>query len=460
MEHREPGRIGLQELVELVRKGDIDTVVTAFPDMFGRLMGKRVTGRYFVDHAAGDGIHACDYLLACDVEMDPVPGYTFASWATGYGDIHLVPDLGTLRLWPWLEKTAYVLCDVRRGDEDEAVAVAPREILRRQVTRLADAGFKAMTASELEFFVFRETYEEAARKRFHDLTPYSSYVEDYHVLQGTKEEFLVRAIRNGMEAAGIPIEFSKGEWGPGQQEINLRYADPIETADRHVLYKEGAKELAALHGVSLTFMAKWHEKHAGSSCHVHTSLWDLEGKTSRFFDPSAPRGMGKVFKSFLAGQLAHAKELMLFWAPFVNSYKRYHTATFAPTRLGWSIDNRTVGFRSVGRGDSLRFENRIPGADANPYLALAATIAAGLDGLEQGLEPSPPFSGDAYAAEGLDRVPDTMPAAIESLERSSFARRAFGDDVVDHYLHAARTELRKFNETVTCWERRRHFERT
>ncbi|MBI5501431.1 MAG: glutamine synthetase [Deltaproteobacteria bacterium] len=460
MEHREPGRIGLQELVELVRKGDIDTVVTAFPDMFGRLMGKRVTGRYFVEKAATEGIHACDYLLACDVEMDPVPGYAFASWATGYGDVHLVPDLQTLRLWPWLEKTAYVLCDVRRGDEDEPVAVAPREILRRQVARLADAGFRAMTASELEFFLFRETYEEAARKRYHDLTPYASFVEDYHVLQGTREEFVVRAIRNGMEAAGIPIEFSKGEWGPGQQEINLRYADPLETADRHVLYKEGAKELASLHGVSLTFMAKWHEKHAGSSCHLHASLWDPDGRQSRFFDPAAPHGMGKIFGSFLAGQLAHAKELMLFWAPFVNSYKRYQAATFAPTRLGWCVDNRTVGFRSVGRGASLRVENRIPGADANPYLALAATIAAGLDGIQRGLEPPTPFCGDAYAAQSLDRVPDTLPAAIEALERSSFAREAFGVDVVEHYLHAARTELRKFNEAVTCWERQRHFERT
>jgi glutamine synthetase len=453
------GRIDLVTLEELVRRGEVDTVVTAFPDMFGRLMGKHVTGSYFLDSAAQHGIHACDYLLACDVEMDPVPGYAFASWATGYGDVHLVPDLGTLRLLPWREKTAFVLCDLTRGEHDEPVAISPRQVLRRQLGRLAQAGYSARGASELEFFIFRETYEEAAKKRFHDLTPFAEFIEDYHLLQGAKEEFLVRAVRNGMEGAGVPIEFSKGEWGPGQQEVNLRYCDLLEMADRHVLYKQGAKEIAAQQGVSVTFMAKWSERLAGSSCHLHLSLWDPEGQTNRFTDADAPRGLGTLFKRFLAGQLAHTRELMLFFAPFVNSYKRYQAASFAPTRLAWSIDNRTVGYRALGHGNGVRLENRIPGADANPYLAFAAAVAAGLDGIEHELEPAPPFTGDAYAAQTLDTVPDHLAAAIAAFEHSTFARQAFGGDVVEHYLHAARTELRKFNEIVTCWERARHFER-
>ena len=419
-----------------------------------------MTGHYFIGDAASHGIHVCDYLLACDVEMDTVPGYQFASWSTGYGDLHLVPDLSTIRLLPWLEKTAFVLCDVRRGDQDEAVSISPREILKRQVERARSMGFAVRGATELEFYIFRETYEEAYKKGFHDLTPYAWFIEDYHLLQSTKEEFLVRAIRNGMDGAGVPIEFSKGEWGPGQQEINLHYSDLVEMADRHVLYKQGVKEIAAANGVSASFMAKWSEKFAGSSCHIHSSLWDADGKVSRFYDAQAARGMGPIFEAYLAGQLAHAKELMLFYAPFVNSYKRYQSASFAPTRLAWSIDNRTVGFRAVGSGASLRVENRIPGADANPYLALAATLAAGLDGIEKKLTPPANFAGDAYAAQSLDKVPTTLDAAIEAFQGSSFVKSAFGSDVVEHYLHAARTEVRKFNEVVTSWERMRHFERT
>lgn len=460
MESENRGRLTLAALTDLVAAGEIDTVVTAFPDMFGRLMGKRITGHYFVNTAASHGIHACDYLLACDVEMDPVPGYKFASWAQGYGDVHLVPDLQTLRRLPWLEKTAFVLCDLRRGEHDEPVAVAPRQILRRQLERAKAAGFVVKGASELEFYIFKDSFEEAAQKGFHELTPYGWYIEDYQLLQGTKEEFLVRAIRNGMDEAGVPIEFSKGEWGPGQQEINLGYCDLLEMADRHVLYKQGVKEIAQQHGVSVTFMAKWHEKFAGSSCHIHASLWDASGANSSFYDPTAPGGRGKTFRGFLAGQLAHAKELMVFFAPFVNSYKRYQSASFAPTRLAWSLDNRTVGLRALGEKSSLRLENRIPGADANPYLAFAAMIAAGLDGIERALEPPPPFCGDAYAAQSLDTVPSTLTAAIAALEGSSFARQELGEDVVEHYLHAAKTEQRKFNEVVTCWERSRHFERT
>ncbi|MBI4512950.1 MAG: glutamine synthetase, partial [Gemmatimonadetes bacterium] len=314
--------------------------------------------------------------------------------------------------------------------------------------------------SELEFYTFRDTYEVARQKHYHDLQTYGWYIQDYHILQGTKEEWLIRAIRNGMDGAGIPVEFSKGEWGPGQHEVNLRYADFLEMSDRHTLYKHGAKEIAALHGVSVTFMAKWNAKLAGSSFHLHSSLWDLDRKTNKFYDAAKPDGMSDVFGRWLAGLLAHAREFALFYAPFVNSYKRYQAASFAPTRIVWSLDNRTVGFRVVGRGRSMRVENRIPGADGNPYLAYAATLASGLDGLERGLEPPEMFAGNAYTATGLPTVPLRLDEAVRELEGSELARKAFGDTVVEHYLHAARTELRKFNEAVTCWELERHFERT
>ncbi|MEE8410844.1 MAG: glutamine synthetase family protein, partial [Myxococcota bacterium] len=357
-----PGKIDIGELERLVDVGDVDTVVTVFPDMVGRFMGKRITGHFFVDEVVKGGMHACDYLLACDMEMDPVPGYAFTSWETGYGDFHAVPDLDTLRLLPWLTKTAFVICDLDRGENHEPVEVAPRRILKCQIERLRDAGYVAKMASELEFYIFKETFEEAKSKAFHDLQPYGWYIEDYHILQGTREEHIIRDIRNAMDSAGVPVEFSKGEWGPGQHEINLRYAEPLEMADRHSLYKNGAKEIAMKHDVSLTFMAKWDERYAGSSCHVHSSLWSLDGSKALFHDSGARFGMSTLFRHWLAGQITHAREMSLFFAPSVNSYKRYQAGSFAPTRLAWSFDNRTVGFRVIGAGASLRGENRIPGA--------------------------------------------------------------------------------------------------
>ncbi len=454
------GTIDSDTLEDLIHKKEIDTVVTAFPDMYGRFMGKRITGHFFLEEIAQGGMHACDYLLACDIEMDPVPGYAFTSWETGYGDFRAMPDLTTLRVLPWLEKTALVFADLYGEDDSAPVEVAPRQILRRQMERAKALGLLPMGGSELEFYTFRETYETARQKHYHDLETYGSYIEDYHIFQGTKEEFLVRAIRNGMDGAGVPVEFSKGEWGPGQHEVNLRYADFLEMADRHTLYKHGAKEIAALQGVAITFMAKWNEKLAGSSCHLHSSLWDLEAKTNRFYDAKAALGMSELFRSWLAGLMAHTREFAILYAPFVNSYKRYQARSFAPTCIVWSSDNRTAAYRIVGHGTSLRVENRIPGADVNPYLAFAATLASGLDGIEQGLTLPEVFEGNAYTTPGLLTIPLSLSEAIEEFEQSELARTALGHDVVEHYLHAARTEVRKFNEAVTCWERERHFERT
>ena len=459
MAHPATGRLTLDDLGREVSQGGIDTVIAAMVDMQGRLMGKRVTGRFFVDEVASGGAHACSYLLGCDVEMEPLPGYRLTSWATGYHDVHLRPDLATLRRLPWLERTALVLCDV--CDETGApVRESPRQILQAQVARAERLGLLPMVASELEFYIFRDTYEGAREKQYHNLTPYGQYVEDYHILQGTKEEWLVRQIRNSLAGAGVPVEFSKGEWGPGQHEINLRYAAPVEMADRHTLLKHGAKEIAALNGVALTFMAKWRADLAGSSCHLHSSLWDAGGARNVLWDAAEPPpGMSATFRHYLAGQLAGARQLAYFFAPYINSYKRYLAGTFAPVFVVWSRDNRTCGFRVVGDGPSLRIENRIPGADVNPYLAFAATIAAGLWGIEHAVEPPAMFEGDAYQAENLPRIPATLRDAVGELERSEIARTAFGERVVDHYVHTARLEQDAYDRAVTCWELSRNFER-
>jgi glutamine synthetase len=454
-----PGRLTLEALHQQVASGDIDTVIAAMVDMQGRLVGKRVTGRFFVDEVARDGAHACSYLLACDVEMEPLPGYRLASWATGYHDVSLRPDLETLRRLPWLEKTAMVLCDVT-DEAGHPVPESPRQILRHQVERARERGLLSMVASELEFYLFRETYEGARRKHYHDLEPYGQYIEDYHILQTTKEEWLVRQIRNGLEAARVPCEFSKGEWGPGQHEINLRYTTPVEMADRHTIYKHAAKEIAALNGVALTFMAKWRADLAGSSFHLHSSLWDQGGARNLFWEKGkTPLGMSTAFRHYLGGQLAGARQLSYLFAPYINSYKRYLAGTFAPVLAVWGHDNRTCGFRVVGEGQSLRVENRIPGADANPYLAFSATIAAGLWGIERKIEPPAIFEGDAYKAEGLPRVPGSLREALDELERSELARWAFGDRVVEHYLHTGRLEQAAYDRAVTCWELSRNFER-
>ena len=449
------GRLDRAELAREVEAGRIETIVTAIPDLYGRLVGKRIQAPFFLEEIVGHGMHVCDYLLACDMEMDPTPGYAFTNWASGYGDLHAVPDLGTLRVAAWLDRSAVVLCDAKDAESGAPIEVAPRSILARQLERLAAAGFTAKMASELEFFLFRDTYHEARAKGYRELRTAGDYVEDYHILSSTFAEPVIAAIRRGADASAIAVEFSKGEWGPGQHEINLRYAGALEMADRHVLYKTAAKEIAASQGYSLTFMAKWHERHAGSSCHVHMSLWDADERPVF----SMGRGASPVFHHFLGGLLAHARELSWFFAPTVNSYKRYSEGTFAPTRITWSVDNRTAGFRVVGAGPSLRVECRIPGADANPYLCYAALLAAGLDGIERKLDPGAPFAGDAYRSAELPRVPHTMADAIRELEQSAFAREVFSDAVVDHLLHFARTELASFEAVVTDFERARYFER-
>ena len=456
------GMLTREDLEREIGQGSIDTVVTALPDMYGRLVGKRIHGRFFADEVLAHGMHVCDYLLACDMEMDPTPGYGFTSWETGYGDLHAVPDLTTLRRAAWLERTALVLCDSLDTSTGFPVAVAPRQLLQAQLARAAEQNLYPFMGSELEFFLFREDYRSARDKGYRELASTQDYIEDYHVLSGTFAEPVIGEIRRCVDASGIPVEFSKGEWGPGQHEINLRYAPALEMADRHVIYKLAAKEIAAASGGSLTFMAKWDEDLAGSSLHVHVSLADGEG--APVFPGALPLDgvsatASDTFRWFLGGLLAYLREFTLFLAPNPNSYKRYRPGTFAPTGIAWSWDNRTAGFRIVGSGASLRIECRVPGADANPYLVYAALLAAGLAGLEERVEPGPAFQGDVYGAEGLPQVPRSMAEAIAVFDASLLARKAFGTDVVDHYLHFARAELAAVEARVTDVERSRYFER-
>ncbi len=451
------GNLDLETLRGLVKSGEIDTVLVCFPDMQGRLIGKRVTGHFFIDHAVNE-LHACDYLLTVDMEMEPVPGYKAASWAQGYGDFGIKTDLNTLRLVPWLPGTALVLgdCVDHHGND---LPHAPRSILKRQVARAREKGYVAMMASELELYVINESFASARAKNYRDLEIASWYSEDYHIFQTTKEEELIRAIRNAMDGAGIEVEFSKGEWGPGQEEINLRYAEAVEMADRHTIYKNGAKEIAYLQGKAITFMAKLHHDLAGNSCHLHSSLWDAETGAPLFYDPDAPMGMSKLFRHYLAGQLALATEMTYFFAPYINSYKRFQAGSFAPTKAIWSRDNRTAGFRVLGEGAGTRVECRIPGGDTNPYLAFAVTLAAGLYGIENELELEPIFEGDAYAGENVREIPKTLREAIEALDKSTVLREALGDDVIDHYVHTGRWEQAEFDRRVTDWEVIRNFER-
>lgn len=451
------GNLDIADLKAYVEKGEIDTVLVCFPDMQGRLIGKRVTGRFFIEKCL-DEMHVCDYLLTVDMDMEPVPGYKAASWDTGYGDFALKPDMTTLRRIPWLEATALVIADcVDHHGED--IPHAPRSILKRQLARVAEKNYVSKMGSELELYVFDETYESAREKRYHDLKTAGWYIEDYHIFQTTKEEPLIRAIRNGMDGAGVPVEFSKGEWGPGQEEINLQYAEALEMADRHSIYKNGAKEIAYLQGKAVSFMAKWDNALAGNSCHIHSSLWNAEDDTPLFNDATAEDGMSTLFRHYLAGQLALAQEMTYFFAPYINSYKRFLSGSFAPTKAGWSRDNRTAGFRIVGGGPAIRVECRVPGADANVYLAFAATIAAGMHGIEQKLELEPALTGNLYEMEKARDVPKTLRAALEALDGSTVLRKAFGDEVIDHYLHTGRWEQKEYDRRVTDWELMRNFER-
>ena len=452
---KEPSaRLDLRSLRALARQGAVDTVIAAFTDHYGRLTGKRFDATFFLEHVATEGTHACNYLLTTDMEMDPVPGYRFANWELGYGDFHMVPDLSTLRRLSWLDKTAFVHCDV------DHVPMAPRSILRKQIERASAMGYQPMAASELEYYVFKTSYRDAARQGYQGLEPLSWYLEDYNILQGTREEFYTAAVRRHLKASGIAVENSKGEWGLGQHEINVRYGPVLQMADDHALYKQCLKEVAEQSGVSVTFMAKQAAGQAGSGCHIHFSLQKAGRNVFAGNKQVGPvQGSSDLFRWFLGGWLEHVPEFMVFYAPTINSYKRYEDMSWAPTRLAWSHDNRTAGFRVVGSGASLRIECRIPGADVNPYLAFAASLASGLDGIARKIEPPAVFEGDVYAARTLPRVPYTLAEAVDRFEASAFVKETLGADVAEHYTHFYRSEQRAFDRAVTDWERRRYFER-
>jgi len=446
----------VEQLRADVEAGVVDTVVVAITDMQGRLVGKRLHAQFFLDDALQNATEGCNYLLAVDVDMNTVDGYALSSWSTGYGDLVMRPDLATLRRLPWHDGTVMVTADVGRHDGSD-VSVSPRQILQRQTARLAEAGLRAYVGTELEFIVFRDTYEQAWTTGYRNLTPANLYNVDYSILGTSRIEPLLRRIQNCMVGAGMTVESIKGECNLGQHEIAFRYDEAVTACDHHVAYKNGAKEIAAQEGYALTFMAKYDARE-GNSCHIHCSLRGSDGAMVLADDTDHDQGLSAMGRSYVAGQLSRMRELTLLLAPNINSYKRYVEGSFAPTALAWGRDNRTCAFRLVGHGPSLRLENRIPGGDVNPYLATAAVIAAGLDGIERELELSPPMTGNAYGSDA-PRVPDNLRDALELWDNSAFARDVFGDDVVDHYANMARVEIAAFGAAVTDWERYRGFER-
>jgi glutamine synthetase len=452
---RASGYLTPDALKALVASGDIDTVIVAFTDMQGRLVGKRLSARLFVEDALENGAECCNYLLAVDVEMNTVAGFDISSWERGYGDMEMIPDISTLRLAPWLPGTALVTADLQWLDH-EPVVQSPRQILQAQIDRLAAHGLVPFVATELEFIVFDDTYRDAWAKGYRDLRPSTDYNVDYDLLASTRVEPMLRDIRNSMDGAGMYCEGVKGECNLGQQEIGFRYAHAMVTCDNHSIYKSGAKVIAEKHGKSLTFMAKFNERE-GNSCHIHISLQATDG-TPVFADKTQEHGMSKIFRHFLAGQIAAMRELSMFFAPNINSYKRYVDGSFAPTAVAWGLDNRTCSLRVVGHGPGMRVEQRVPGGDVNQYLAVAALIAAGLHGIENELELEPLTAGNAYASDA-PRVPTTLREAAALLSQSAIAREAFGNEVVDHYLNYARIELAAYDAAVTDWERIRGFER-
>jgi glutamine synthetase len=455
--------IAHEQLVADIENGTIDTVVAAFGDHAGRLIGKRTDGRFYLDVVRHEGTENCDYLIACDLDNNPLPGFRWASYEQGYGDMRAVVDESTVRYLPWIEKTALVLCDLVDVDTGAAVDVSPRRMLQAQVDKAAAQGYVPMVGSEIEFFVFKEAYDDAHASGYRDLTPNSPYVEDYHILQTTKEEDVLGAIRRGLAGAGLPVEFSKGEAGRGQHELNLTFQTAVEMADINLVFKNAVKEIAHACGKSATFMAKPYFADAGSSCHIHSSLWSADGRSLMSSDGHGddpdPHHMSELFRWFLGGLMATARDFTLLVAPTVNSYKRFQPGSWAPTGIGWDVDNRTLGFRVVGHGQGMRVENRIPGADANTYHAFAAMIAGGLYGIEHRIEPAAPYSGNGYTASDLTRIPWTFPEAIELWRSSRIAVECFGEDVHHHVLVHAEAEWLAFNQTVTEWERARYFER-
>jgi glutamine synthetase len=459
--------MNLKKLTAQIRSGAIDTVIAAVPDIYGRLVGKRFAGDYFLKQIAGHGTHACSYLLTVNIEMDPLDGFKLANWDKGFGDFRMQPDFSTTRLLPWLPGTALVLCDFVHENGD-IVLEAPRSVLRRQLELLAKKGLTSFFASELEFFLFNNTFHDAFASEYRNLTPSSDYRIDYHTMQPARDETLFRQVRNQMSTARVPVECSKGEWGRGQHELNFVYDQPLPMADMHVVFKQGLKEIVAQHGKSVTFMAKPWATEVGSSCHIHVSLWK-RGKnvfasekpashSKRNTQRSTQHG-SKAFRQFLGGLMKYSPELCCFFAPTINSYKRYQSASWAPTKMAWSCDNRTVGFRVVGEASSFRIENRMPGADTNPYLAYAAMLAAGMAGIDEGLDCGDDYRGNAYTDAKLVALPKSLGDAVQLLDRSKLARRAFGDELVDFYVHTAKLETQAFNDAVTDWERVRYFER-
>jgi len=444
----------LQDLEQAVADGSIDTIVAAFTDMQGRLMGKRIEGDYFLEQVVTGGVEGCNYLLALDMEMDPVPGYRMANWESGYGDFGISPDMDTLRRIPWLDATAFVICDVV-DHHGGPIVESPRQILIEQYDRAYAAGFTPMMMSELEFYLYKQSYAQAWEQGYKDLTPTIPYILDYHILATTMDEPFIQQLRRGMHHAGIPVEFSKGEAWYGQHELNLRYADAVTAADRHTIYKNGVKEIAAQNGIAATFMAKPSEKDIGSSCHIHISLVNSGGNNA-FVEGDEEND---TFRHFLGGLRAHVRELALFVAPSINSYKRYAAESWAPTSVSWGRDNRTCGFRIVGHGESHRIECRIPGADVNPYLGFAAMLAAGLNGIENQLDPGPELIGNAYEAAKAEAFPSSLREAVANWENSEFVKKAFGEEVWFHYLNYGQTEQRLFDQVVTDYERTRMFER-
>ncbi|HYK28950.1 MAG TPA: glutamine synthetase family protein [Streptosporangiaceae bacterium] len=449
-----PGMLSLEELRLAVDNGEIDTVILALTDMQGRLQGKRLSAEFFLAEVAHDYSEGCNYLLAVDVDMNTVDGYQMSSWERGYGDFVMRPDMATLRSIPWHPGTALVLADLTWLD-GAPVTASPRQILREQLGRLAQRDMIALAGTELEFVVYKDSYEQAAAKNYRDLSPANDYNVDYSILGTSRIEPLLRRLRNGMAGAGMYVESAKGECNLGQHEIAFRYADALTTADNHSIYKTGSKEIAAQDGMSITFMAKPNERE-GNSCHIHLSLRGTDGTPALAGD--GPHGLSALGEHFIAGQLAAMRELTLLYAPNINSYKRYVPGSFAPTSVRWGVDNRTCALRLVGHGHSLRVENRTPGGDVNPYLALAGMIAAGLDGIDRELPLEAAFDGNAYADTSL-RVPHTLRDALELWQKSELARTAFGADVTEHYANYARVELAAYDAAVTDWELRRCFER-
>jgi len=449
------GNLSLDDLKSSVESGEIDTVLACIVDMQGRLMGKRFLAAHFVDGGYEES-HCCNYLLATDLEMATPDGFASTNWESGYGDYIMKPDLATLRVVPWLEGTAMVLCDVL-DHHNQPIPHSPRAMLKKQLAKLETMGFDAIMATELEFFIFEQSFDEIRKSGYRKLNPISGYNEDYHIFQTTKEEHIMRPIRNHLYAAGIPVEGSKGEAEAGQEELNIKYAEALDTADNHSIAKHAIKEIAWAQGHAVTFLPKWDHTKVGSSSHVHQSLW--KDGSNAFFDEADALGMSALMKNYMAGLLEYAPDFMYFLAPYVNSYKRFQKGTFAPTRAIWSVDNRTAGFRLCAAGSkSVRVECRIPGSDMNPYLAMAAMLAAGIKGIEDGLALSEPTVGDAYQGDGAE-IPQNLRDAMATLSGSAMLREAFGDDVITHYTRAAEWELEEFDRVVTDWEIARGFER-